>query len=291
MGPAARFGIGRIDGPLGGGLAGGIMADVYGPPASGKTQLAYRACAGAAAAGQEVLFVDAKGEFRPERVLEMAAALRAPPAPAAQPDAPDAAPPDAAPPDAAPPDAVAAPDAALRAAHPDELLGRISVRRVTTTGEQMRAAGSMEGFGLVVIDGVTELFTSEYDAPRRRRPGARHWAGRHRRFAEYARALSRRASECGAAVIMTNTVRAAAATGRQVESLGEAVSLFAHARMRLEPCAGPRMRWTAGELATLGATSRFAFEITPAGIVERDPALAGRGGGPAGGGPGVGTLP
>ena len=279
MGPAARFGIGRIDGPLGGGLAGGIMADVYGPPASGKTQLAYRACAGAAAAGQEVLFVDAKGEFRPERVLEMAAALQAPPAPdAAPPDAPGA----AAPPDAAAP---------LRAAHPDELLGRISVRRVTTTGEQMRAVGLMGGFGLVVIDGVTELFTSEHDAPRRRRPGARHWAGRHRRFAEYARALSRSASECGAAVIMTNTVRAAAATGRQVESLGEAVSLFAHARMRLEPCAGPRMRWTAGELATLGATSRFAFEITPAGIVERDPALAGRGGAPARGGPGGGTPP
>lgn len=90
---------------------------------------------------------------------------------------------------------------------------------------------------------------------------------------------------------MTNTVRAAAATGRQVESLGEAVSLFAHARMRLEPCAGPRMRWTTGELATLGATSRFAFEITPAGIVERDPALAGRGGGLAGGGPGGGAPP
>lgn len=240
MEPAARFGIGRIDGPLGGGLGRGVVADVYGPPASGKTQLAYQACAGAAAAGQRVLFIDVKGEFRPERVLEMAGAPRA----------------------------------AAQAARPDDLLGRISVRRVTTTGAQMQVTGLMKGFSLVVIDGVTELFTSEHDAPRRRRLGARHWAGRHRRFAEYARALSRRASECGAAVVMTNTVRAAA--GRQVESLGEAVSLFAHARMRLEPGAGPRMLWTAGELATLGATSRFAFEITAAGVVERDPGLAGR---------------
>lgn len=243
-----------------------MLADVYGPPASGKTQLAYQACVGAAAAGRRALFVDARGEFRPERVLEMARALRAKDAGG---DGGNAG---------------GEPGHGAGPARPEDLLDRISVRRVTTAGAQERAVGSIDGFDLVVVDGATDLFTSEHDALRHHRPpGALHWTGRHRRFAEYARALSRGASECGAAVIMTNTVRSAA-DGRQVESLGEAVSLFAHARMRLEPGAGPRMRWTAGELATLGATSRFAFEITAAGVSERDPRLAVRGGPGSGGG-------
>ena len=222
-----------------------MLAEVYGPPASGKTQLAYQACVGAAAAGRRALFVDARGEFRPERVLEMARALRAKDASGGG-------------------SASGKAEAESGPARPEDLLDRISVRRATTAGAQERAVGSIDGFDLVVVDGATDLFTSEHDALRRHRPaGAPHWTGRHRRFAEYARALSRRASECGAAVIMTNTVRSAA-DGRQVESLGEAVSLFAHARMRLEPGVGPEMKWTAGELATLGAASRFAFEITAA---------------------------
>lgn len=266
--PAVRFGIARIDGPLGGGVGRGILADVYGPPASGKTQLAYQACVGAAAAGRNVLFVDARGEFRPERVLEMARALRAKGASSGG----------------------SGPETEPGPARPEDLLDRISVRRAATAGAQERAVGSIDGFDLVVVDGATDLFTSEHDALRRHRPpGAPHWTGRHRRFAEYARALSRRASECGAAVIMTNTVRSAA-DGRQVESLGEAVSLFAHARMRLEPGVGPRMKWTAGELATLGATSRFAFEITTEGVSERDPRLACRGG-PGGAGTAAAAVP
>ena len=239
MEAVARFGIGRIDGPLGGGLLPGIMADVYGPPASGKTQLAYQACAGAASAGRPVLFVDTKGEFRPERIRGIAGV----------------------------------PDGQ----HCD-LLDRIRVVRATTSGAQMLAIQSMGERGLAVVDGVTDLFTSEYDA-QRGRPGARRWSGRHRRFAEYARALSHGASMRGSAVVITNTVRASA-DNRQVESLGAAVSLFAHARMRLEPCAGPDARWTEGELATLGARSRFAFEITDAGVVEREPGLAGGEGAP-----------
>lgn len=274
--PAVRFGIARIDGPLGGGVGRGILADVYGPPASGKTQLVYQACVGAAAAGRNVLFVDARGEFRPERVLEMARALRAKDASSGG--------------SAGGTGGTGKAEAESGPARPEDLLDRISVRRATTAGAQERAVGSIDGFDLVVVDGATDLFTSEHDALRRHRPpGAPHWTGRHRRFAEYARALSRRASECGAAVIMTNTVRSAA-DGRQVESLGEAVSLFAHARMRLEPGVGPGMKWTAGELATLGATSRFAFEITAAGVSERDPRLACRGG-PGGAGTAAAAVP
>ena len=239
----AQFGIAGIDGPLGGGLRRGIVADVYGPPASGKTQLAYRACAGAAAAGRRVLFIDTKGEFRPERVLEMAGGLQG------------------------------------AGAAPASLLDLISVSRVASTAEQELAVGRMAGFDLAVVDGLTDLFTFEFDLRERRGssagrgrggPGRRRAPPRHLQFAEYARALSAAASQAGAAVVATNSIRSLAdGSGRQVESLGAAVSLFAHARVRLDPGEGPDSGWTLGSLATLGAQSRFAFRITDAGLEER----------------------
>lgn len=238
----AQFGIAGIDGPLGGGLRRGIVADVYGPPASGKTQLAYRACASAAAAGRRVLFVDAKGEFRPERVLGMARGL-----------------------------------GAAGGAGPGELLDRIAVFRAASTAEQAQAVGRMAGFDLAVVDGLTDLFTFEFDMRERGGPPGRRRrraAARHLQFSGYARDLSAAASKEGAAVLATNSVRSAGdGSGRRVESLGAAVSLFAHARMRLDPGAGPDSSWTSGALATLGARSRFAFRITDAGLEERDPAL------------------
>ena len=66
-----KSGIAQIDGFLNGGFRGGFITDIFGPPASGKTQLAFQICANAAADGHEVLFMDSKGEFRPERILEI----------------------------------------------------------------------------------------------------------------------------------------------------------------------------------------------------------------------------
>lgn len=243
-GAVARFGIEGMDGPLGGGLRRGIMADLYGPPASGKTQLAYRACASAASAGRRVLFVDTKGEFRPERVLGMARGL----GPSSR-------------------------GGAVAAAPSPALLDRIKVLRVASTTEQEMAVDSMEGFDLVAVDGLTDLFTFEFDLRLRGLgpAGRRRAVARHLQFAGYARRLSAAASDGGAAVVATNSVRSVAdGTGRLVESLGAAASLFAHARVRLEPGEGSDEGWTLGTLATLGARSRFAFRITDAGPVERD---------------------
>ena len=238
-GAVARFGIGGIDGPLGGGLRRGLFVDVYGPPASGKTQLAYRACASAAAAGRCVLFVDARGEFRPERVLAMAGGLVGARGPAGD---------------------------------PAELLDRISVSRAASSAEQAGLVGPMSEFDLAVVEGLTDLFTFEFDLrERNRRSSGRRAAARHLEFAGYARALSAAAAEGGTAVLATNSVRSAGdGSGRTVESLGAAVSMFAHARIKLELGAGPGRAWTSGTLATLGARSRFAFEITDAGLEERD---------------------
>ena len=50
-----------IDNLLGGGLARGVVTQVYGPPAAGKTNLALSAAVRAAADGESVLYVDTEG--------------------------------------------------------------------------------------------------------------------------------------------------------------------------------------------------------------------------------------
>jgi DNA repair protein RadB len=50
-----------IDDLLGGGLARGVVTQVYGPPAAGKTNLALSSAVAAAAKGDSVLYVDTEG--------------------------------------------------------------------------------------------------------------------------------------------------------------------------------------------------------------------------------------
>lgn len=57
---------------LGGGLLPGILTHFYGPPASGKTNLALMATANAAACGK-VLYLDSEGGFSVERLRQITA--------------------------------------------------------------------------------------------------------------------------------------------------------------------------------------------------------------------------
>jgi len=50
-----------IDDLLGGGLSRGVVTQVYGPPAAGKTNLALSAAVTAAAGGKSVLYIDTEG--------------------------------------------------------------------------------------------------------------------------------------------------------------------------------------------------------------------------------------
>lgn len=61
----------RIDDFLGGGLMQGIILDIYGPGGAGKTQALLQISAGAAQAGHKIGYIDATGDFRPERILEI----------------------------------------------------------------------------------------------------------------------------------------------------------------------------------------------------------------------------
>ena len=66
-----RTGVDALDEFLGGSLPRGAILDVYGPGGSGKSQVLMRAAAESAAAGFRAAFVDATGDFRPERIIQM----------------------------------------------------------------------------------------------------------------------------------------------------------------------------------------------------------------------------
>ena len=74
------LGIPEIDGMLGGGALEGHVVEVFGPSASGKTQLAHCAAAMAAAREREgVIYVDTNGSFSARRVAEMLGRVRSDP--------------------------------------------------------------------------------------------------------------------------------------------------------------------------------------------------------------------
>lgn len=66
-----RTRIGYIDDFLGGGLPDGVLVDIFGPSGSGKTSTLHRIAAQTAMSGRRVSYIDATGNFRPERILDM----------------------------------------------------------------------------------------------------------------------------------------------------------------------------------------------------------------------------
>jgi DNA repair protein RAD51 len=62
-------GLPRLDNLLGGGIAAGIITDIFGPGGSGKTQLAMQICTNAIS--KKIIYQDTSGSFRPERILQL----------------------------------------------------------------------------------------------------------------------------------------------------------------------------------------------------------------------------
>jgi DNA repair protein RAD51 len=62
-------GLPRLDNLLGGGIAAGIITDIFGPGGSGKTQLAMQICTNAIS--EKIIYQDTSGSFRPERILQL----------------------------------------------------------------------------------------------------------------------------------------------------------------------------------------------------------------------------
>lgn len=120
-----QTGIQKLDDLLGGGIRHGIITDIFGASATGKTQLALQICTNALRNNIEILFQDTTGGFRPERMLTLMKAKNMDP----------------------------------------ELLDHVRVGRITNTSEQisyLEKISEIKNLGLVVIDNVTDLFSFEY---------------------------------------------------------------------------------------------------------------------------------
>lgn len=108
---------------LGGGIASGMITDIFGPGGSGKTQLAMQISLNSLQDGT-VLYLDATGGFRPERMLQLIKLQNLEPS----------------------------------------LLDDIIVARMTNTAEQLDYVKKISEMrpSLVVIENITDLFAFEY---------------------------------------------------------------------------------------------------------------------------------
>lgn len=120
-----QTGIKKLDDLLGGGIRYGIITDIFGASATGKTQLALQICINALRNDVEILYHDTTGGFRPERMLTLIKSQNLDP----------------------------------------KLLDHVRVGRITNTSEQityLEKISEIRNLGLVVIDNVTDLFSFEY---------------------------------------------------------------------------------------------------------------------------------
>ena len=219
-----RTGLQTLDGFLSGGIPGGVVVDIFGGNGTGKTQMLLQLSAnviGGAGAdteggggrgndGRRVLYVDATGGFRPERILEILARLGA-------------------------------------GAEPG-LLDRITVSRPTNTSEQVGAVRSLRGadFSLIAVDNVTDLFSYEYGGD----GGIESIHQRNVLFMRHMRDLSALAIAGGIPVVVTNMVRYTMADDTEVENMRSAIDPFTHVKIHLrrDPPSGFRGRvsWALG---------------------------------------------
>ena len=119
-----KTGLKELDQFLGGGIKEGLVTNISGQSATGKTQLAFQICLNALHSGKDVLFQDTTGEFRPERLVEMMQ---------------------------------------LQKINPS-LLDKIKVSRITNTAQQIQCFSkiSLKSYSLIIVDSVTDLFSFEY---------------------------------------------------------------------------------------------------------------------------------
>jgi DNA repair protein RAD51 len=117
-------GIKKLDNYLGGGIKGGIITDIFGATGTGKTQLTMQISINSLLDGNQVLFQDTTGQFRPERMLDLIKIRNL----------------------------------------ETNLLDRVKVGRITNSSEQIQFLSKIkeQDFSLVVIDNVTDLFSFEY---------------------------------------------------------------------------------------------------------------------------------
>ena len=118
-------GIKKLDYFLGGGIRGGIITDIFGSDGTGKSLLTMQISVNLMNSGNNVLFLDTTGGFRPERMVELIETRQFNPS----------------------------------------ILDKMKISRVTNTSEQIQILSKIQKsneFSLVIVDNVTDLFSFEY---------------------------------------------------------------------------------------------------------------------------------
>lgn len=157
-----------LDKLLGGGVRVGMLTDIFGASASGKTQLCFQLCVNCAkpknkrGLNANALFIDATNTFRPERIAQIA----------------------------------------KHEGLDDKLLDKIYVSKVYSSADQISAIKripSIANLKLTIIDSIGELFSYDYKESLT--------AEKHLKFMRFMHELALYALNCNTAVVVTNTVR------------------------------------------------------------------------------------
>ncbi len=182
-----KIGVKELDELLGGGLEQGTLVELYGRPASGKTQMAMHISINARLRGEEggletkVFYIDTERGFSPTRIMEMCH---------------------------------------LRGLDEKEIMEGIFCSPVTSTYELSvaveRASNLIKGgeVGLLIVDSLLTPFRLEFK-------GIRELSQRQQAVKDVLRVL-RRASDMGALVFITNQVVGRVAKGIELEKYGPA---------------------------------------------------------------------
>lgn len=141
-----------------------------------------------------------------------------------------------------------------------DTLKRIKFMRVIDTADQIATFNKAKDMDiqLLVVDTLTSLFSVEYAGP------ARHLA-----VMSHLHDLSVFAITSGCAVVVTNMVRNVPTEGRamQREYLGSSVSIYSHAKMKLEIENAAKREFKATLVQPPGKTAQFS--ITAQGVTDR----------------------
>ena len=163
-----------LDNLLGGGIRVGMLTDIFGASATGKTQLCFQLCVNCAKPKNKngldanVLFIDATNTFRPERIVSIAQAHEM---------------------------------------DPEKVLDRIIVARAYNSAHQtliLEESGTVieeNNIKLIVVDSAVGLFRAEY-------LGRGTLSNRQQKLNHFVHLLSRIAETYNCAAIATNQVMA-----------------------------------------------------------------------------------
>ena len=222
-------GCGTVDELLGGGLGRGTVTQLYGPPASGKTNLALAAAVETAAAGGSVLYIDTEG-LSVERFEQVAAAKA---------------------------DAV---DVSV-----DDIAGRVIITDAVDFEEQREAVQDAADFAervdLVVLDSATGFYRLE-------RVGDADGGESLRRVTRQVTHLLSLARRYDLAVLITNQVYSdpESESGRARPLGGHTLTHWSGVVVRIERFRAGNRRATLEKHRSMAAGDTARFRITESGI-------------------------